>query len=173
MPSLLFFLRFSSVSLRCTYILLSFAFFMQFLMLFTSLYFSYPSGLNLCFLCSLLLLHDSRIWQDTKTCELTFKPFSQFWSMSSMSERPQWDDWRNKKVVGLLTGGDTHSDWLHDLAITVLQGGGGGNGIWILAEWHSCTSAHVCIVAYEGADVFPSGSLATGLWCGMDKCCGC
>ena len=59
---LLFFLRFSSISLHCSPIQFSFAFFMHLLMLlFTSLYFSDPSGSNLFFLSSLLLSHRSRI----------------------------------------------------------------------------------------------------------------
>ena len=59
---LLFFLRFSSVSLHCSPIQFSLAFFMHLLMLlFTSLYFSDPSGSNLFFLSSLLLSHRSRI----------------------------------------------------------------------------------------------------------------
>ena len=59
---LLFFLRFSSVSLHCAPIQFSFAFFMHLLMsLFTSLYFAAPSGSNLFFLSSLLLSHRSRI----------------------------------------------------------------------------------------------------------------
>ena len=60
--SLLFFLRFSSVSLHCSPIQFSLAFFMHLLMLlFISLYFSDPSGWNLFFLSSLLLTHRSRI----------------------------------------------------------------------------------------------------------------
>ena len=59
---LLFFLRFSSISHHCSPIRFSFAFFMHLLMLlFTSLYFSDPSGSNRFFLSSLLLLHRSRI----------------------------------------------------------------------------------------------------------------
>ena len=47
---LLFFLRFSSISLHCSSIQFSFAFFMHLLMLlFTSLYFSDPSGSNFSF----------------------------------------------------------------------------------------------------------------------------
>ena len=46
----LFFLRFSLVSLHCCPIQFSFAFFMHLLMLFTSLYFSDPSGSNFFFL---------------------------------------------------------------------------------------------------------------------------
>ena len=54
---LLFFLRFSTVSLHYSPIQFSLAFFMHLLMLlFTSLYFSDPSGSNLFFLSSLLLL---------------------------------------------------------------------------------------------------------------------
>ena len=53
---LLFFLRFSSISLHCSPILFSFAFFVYLLMFsFTSLYFSDPSGSNHFFLSSLLL----------------------------------------------------------------------------------------------------------------------
>ena len=59
---LLFFLRFSSISLHCSPIHFSSAFYMQLMMLlFTSLYFSDPSGSNLFFLGSLLLSHRSRI----------------------------------------------------------------------------------------------------------------
>ena len=59
---LLFFLRFSSISLHCSPFQFSFAFFMHLLMLlFTSLYFSDPSGSNCFFLNSLLLSHRSRI----------------------------------------------------------------------------------------------------------------
>ena len=59
---LLFFFRFSSVSLHCSPIQFSLAFFMLLLMLlFTSLYFVAPSGSNLFFLSSLLLSHRSRI----------------------------------------------------------------------------------------------------------------
>ena len=59
---LLFSLRFSSLSLHCSPIQLSLAFFMHLLMLlFTSLYFSDPSESNLFFLSSLLLSHRSRI----------------------------------------------------------------------------------------------------------------
>ena len=59
---LLFFLRFSSISLHCSPIQFSLVFFMHLLMLlFTSLYCSDPSGSNLFFLSSLLLLHRSRI----------------------------------------------------------------------------------------------------------------
>ena len=58
----LFFLRFSSISLHCSAIQFSFAFFKHLLMLlFTSQYFSDPSSLNLFFLSSLFLLHKSRI----------------------------------------------------------------------------------------------------------------
>ena len=58
--SLLFFL--SSISLHCSPIQFSLAFFMHLLMLlFTSLYFSDPSGSNFFFLSSLLLSHRSRI----------------------------------------------------------------------------------------------------------------
>ena len=46
---LLFFLRFSSVSLHCSPTQFPFAFFMHLLLLFTSVYFSDPSGLNLFF----------------------------------------------------------------------------------------------------------------------------
>ena len=59
---LLFFLRFSSISLHCSPIQFSLAFFMHLLMLlFTALYFSDPSGSNIFFLSSLLLSHRSRI----------------------------------------------------------------------------------------------------------------
>ena len=59
---LLFFLILSSMSLHCSPIRFSLAFFMHLLMLlFTSLYFSDPSGSNLFFLSSLLLSHRSRI----------------------------------------------------------------------------------------------------------------
>ena len=59
---LLFFIRFSSISLHCSPIQFSFAFFMHLLiLLFTSLYFSGPSASNLFFLKSLLLSHRSRI----------------------------------------------------------------------------------------------------------------
>ena len=58
---LLFFLGFSSVSLHCSLIQFSFAFFKHLFMLFTSLYFSDPSGSNRFFLSSLLLSHRSRI----------------------------------------------------------------------------------------------------------------
>ena len=59
---LLFFLRFSSISLHCSPIQFSLDFFMHLLMLlFTSLYFSDPAGSNLFFLSSLLLSHRSRI----------------------------------------------------------------------------------------------------------------
>ena len=59
---LLFFLRFSSISLHCSPIQFSLAFFMHLLMLLlTSLYFSDPSGSNLLFLSFLLLSHRSRI----------------------------------------------------------------------------------------------------------------
>ena len=60
---LLFFLRFSSISLHSSPIQFSFAFFMHLLilLLFTSLYFSDPSGSNRFFLSSLLLWHRSRI----------------------------------------------------------------------------------------------------------------
>ena len=64
MPSycLFCFFRSSSISLHCSPIQFSFAFFMHLLMLlFTSLYFSEPSGSNHFFLGSLLLLHRSRI----------------------------------------------------------------------------------------------------------------
>ena len=58
---LLFFLRFSSISPHCS-IQFSFAFFMHLLMLlFTSLYFSDPSGSNRFFLGSVLLSRRSRI----------------------------------------------------------------------------------------------------------------
>ena len=61
---LLIFLRFSSISLHCSPIQLSSAFFMHLLMLlFTSLYFSDPSGSNLFFLRSVLLSHRSRFLQ--------------------------------------------------------------------------------------------------------------
>ena len=56
------FLRFFPISLHCSHIQFSLAFFMHLLMLlFTSLYFSDPSGSNLFFLSSLLLSHISRI----------------------------------------------------------------------------------------------------------------
>ena len=59
---LLFFLRFSSISLHCSPIQFSSAFFMHLLMLlFTSLYFSDTSGSNLFFLGSSHLWHRSRI----------------------------------------------------------------------------------------------------------------
>ena len=59
---LMFFLRFSSISLHWSPIQFSLAFLMYLLMLlFTSLYFSDPSGSNLFFLSSLLLSHRSRI----------------------------------------------------------------------------------------------------------------
>ena len=58
---LLFFLRCSSISQHCSPIQFSLAFFMHLLTLFTSLYFSDPSGSNLFFLSSLLLSHRSRI----------------------------------------------------------------------------------------------------------------
>ena len=59
---LLFFLRFSSISLHCSPIQFSLAFFMHLLiLLFTSLYFSDPSGSDLFFLSSLLSSHRSRI----------------------------------------------------------------------------------------------------------------
>ena len=59
---LLFFLRFSSISLHCSPTQFSSAFFMHLLMsLFTSLYFSDPSGSNLFFLNFLLLSRRSRI----------------------------------------------------------------------------------------------------------------
>ena len=59
---LLFFLRFSSISLHCSPVQFSLAFFMHLLMLlFISLYFSAPSGSDLFFLSSLLLSHRSRI----------------------------------------------------------------------------------------------------------------
>ena len=59
---LLFSLRFSSTSLQCSPIQFSFAFFKHLLMLlFSSLYFSDPSGSDLFFLNSLLLSHRSRI----------------------------------------------------------------------------------------------------------------
>ena len=59
---LLFFLRFSSVSLHSSHIQFSLAFFVHPSMwLLTSLYFSDPSGSNLFFLSSLLLSHRSRI----------------------------------------------------------------------------------------------------------------
>ena len=55
---LMFFLRFFSVSLHCSSKEFSFAFFVHFLvLLFTCLYFSGPSGSNLFFLSSHLLLH--------------------------------------------------------------------------------------------------------------------
>ena len=58
---LLFFLKFSSISLHCSPIQFSLTFFMHLLvLLFTSLYFSDPSGSNLFFLSSLLLSHRSR-----------------------------------------------------------------------------------------------------------------
>ena len=57
---LLFFLRFSSVSLQLSPIKFCLAFFML-MLLFTFLYFSDPSGSNLFFLSSLLLSHRSRI----------------------------------------------------------------------------------------------------------------
>ena len=60
MPS--YFLRFSSISLHCSPIQFSFAFFMYLLMLlFTSPYFSDPSGSHRYVLSSLLLSHRSRI----------------------------------------------------------------------------------------------------------------
>ena len=59
---LLFFLRFSSISLHCSPIQFSLAFFVHLLMLlFTFYYFSYPSGSKFFFLSSLLLSHRSRI----------------------------------------------------------------------------------------------------------------
>ena len=59
---LLFFLRLSSISLHCSPIQFSLAFFVHlFMLLFTSLYFSDPSSSNLFFLSSLLLSHRSRI----------------------------------------------------------------------------------------------------------------
>ena len=59
---LLFFFRFSSISLHCSPIQFSLALFMLLLMLlFTSLYFAAPSGSNLFFLSSPLLSHRSRI----------------------------------------------------------------------------------------------------------------
>ena len=59
---LLFVLRVSSISLHCSPIQFSLAFFMHLLMLlFTFLYFSDPSGSNVFFLSSLLLSHRSRI----------------------------------------------------------------------------------------------------------------
>ena len=59
---LMFFLRFSSISLHCSPIQFSCAFLVHLLMLLlTSLYFSDPSGSNLFFLSSLLLSHRSRI----------------------------------------------------------------------------------------------------------------
>ena len=59
---LLFFLRFSLISPHCFPIQFSLALAMHLLMLlFTSLYFSAPSGSNLFFLSSLLLSHRSRI----------------------------------------------------------------------------------------------------------------
>ena len=60
---LLFFLRFSSVSLHYSPIRFSLAFFMHLsMLLFTSLYFSDPSSSNLFFLSFLLLSHRSRIF---------------------------------------------------------------------------------------------------------------
>ena len=54
--------RFSSIALHCSPIQFSLAFLMHLLMvLFTSLYFSEPSGSSLFFLSSLLLSHRSRI----------------------------------------------------------------------------------------------------------------
>ena len=50
-----------SISLHCSPIQFSFAFFMHLLMLFTSLYFSDPSGPNRFFFSHLLLSHRSRI----------------------------------------------------------------------------------------------------------------
>ena len=59
---LLFFLRFSSISLHCSPIQFTFAFFMHLLMLlFTFLYFSDSSGSNRFFLSSLILSQRSRI----------------------------------------------------------------------------------------------------------------
>ena len=61
-PLTVFFLRFSSISLHCSPIQFTFAFFMHLMMLlFTSLYFSDPSSSNRFFLSSLLLSHRSRI----------------------------------------------------------------------------------------------------------------
>ena len=64
---LLFFLRFSSISLHCFPIQFSFAFFMHLLMLsFTSLYFSDPSGSNRFVISSLFLSHRLRIYVVTQ-----------------------------------------------------------------------------------------------------------
>ena len=72
-PLLLFFLRFSSISLHCSPIQFFLAFFMHLLMLlFTSLYFSDPSGSNLFFLSSLLLSHRSRISAVIQVCFFVF-----------------------------------------------------------------------------------------------------
>ena len=61
---LLFFLRFSPTSLHCSPIQFSFAFFIHLLvLLFTSLYFSDPSGSNLFFFSSLLLSQDQEFLQ--------------------------------------------------------------------------------------------------------------
>ena len=61
---LLFFLRFSSISLHCSPIQFSLAFFMHLLtLLFTSLYFSDSSGSNLFFLSSLLCRTDQEFLQ--------------------------------------------------------------------------------------------------------------
>ena len=66
---LLFFLRFSSISRHCFPIQFSLAFFMHLLMLlFTSLYFSDPSGSNLFFFSSLLLSPRSRISAVIEVC---------------------------------------------------------------------------------------------------------
>ena len=59
-PLTVFFLRFSSISLHCSPIQFSFAFFMHLLMLFTSLYFSEPSG-SIFFFCLFHLCHCGRV----------------------------------------------------------------------------------------------------------------
>ena len=61
LPPQIFLFRFPSVSLHCSPIQFSLAFFMHLLMLlFTSLYFFDPSGSNVFFLSSLLLSHRSK-----------------------------------------------------------------------------------------------------------------
>ena len=74
---LLFFLRLSSISLHCSRFQFSFAFFMHLLMLlFTSLYFSDPSGSNCFFLSSLTSSHRSRISAVTQSFLFFFCVFA-------------------------------------------------------------------------------------------------
>ena len=69
---LLFFLRFSSISLHCSHIQFSFTFFTHLLILFTSLYFSDPLGSNHFFLFSPSVAQIKNFCSDPEFCSCCF-----------------------------------------------------------------------------------------------------